>query len=42
MPCSAANLIMLINMNFMIPNCDVVLCSSIDQVDKYGDNDTKL
>ena len=42
MPCSAAKLINLINMNFMIQNCDVMLCSSIDQVDKRGFYDTKL
>ena len=42
MPCSVAKLIKLINMTFMIPNCDDMFCSKIDQVDKHGLYDTKL
>ena len=42
MPWSVAKLIRLINMTFMIPNCDDMSCSKIDQVDKHGLYDTKL
>ena len=42
MPFYVAKLIKLISIALMIPNCDAILCSKIDQVDKHDFYGTKL
>ena len=42
MPCSIEKMSKTINMAFIIQNCDAIICSKIDQVDKHCAYDTKL